>query len=455
MAGLAALAAAWAPQIFNDGDTFMHVAAGERMLAARAVLTTDPFSFTFGGRPWQTHEWLSEVLMALAFRLGGWSAVALLTATAFGATAGLLIRHAGRWLAGPPLAATVVVGLASLAPSLLARPHMLALPLLEMWCAELVVARVEGRMPDVRRLALLMLLWANVHASFLFGLALLGACGFDAVIRERGDARTLLRWTGLAGVSALAACLGPHGLDTLLFPLRIMSLAALPHIDEWRAMTPAAQPAFEAALLAGAFVLIRVRARFTLLSLGLLLLLVWMALGQARHVLLFGVVAPLLIAQPLGEALARPAVAPPRRRPLWARGLGAGALAIIVAAPRLAVPVRIAESPTAPFAALRHVPPALRRQPVLNDYAFGGYLILAGGAPYVDSRAEVYGGDFLQAYGRLAAGDPTQLAAALADRRIRWSLLQPGTPLAAEMDRAPGWRRLYADRFAVVHVREG
>lgn len=451
LAAAAALAVAWAPQIFNDGDTYMHVAAGLRMLATHAVLTTDPFSFTFAGRPWQTHEWLSEVLMALGFRLGGWSGVALLTAAALGATAGLLARHAGRWLSGVRLVAVVVIGLATLSPSLLARPHILVLPLLEMWTAELVIARSEGRMPDPRRLAPLMILWANMHASFLFGLALAGAFGLDAVVRGRGAG--LLRWAGLGAILALAACIGPHGIDTLLFPFRLTGMKALQNVGEWRAMTPASQPAFEAALLVGTFVLIHVRARVPILALALLVGLVWLAMSQARHVVLFAVAAPLLVAAPLGEALGTEVRSVRARRPAWVAGASLIAIAALVAVPRLAVPVRIRDGRTTPVAALAQVPPALRGAPVLNAYAFGGYVIFVGGAPFVDSRAELYGESFLQTYARLDAGDPATVAATLADRRIRWTLLEPGTPLETAVERAPGWRQTYADRFAVVHVR--
>jgi len=454
-AAIAALAAAgvtaFAPQIFNDGDTFMHVAAGLRMLDAGAVLDADPFSYTFAGRPWQTHEWLSEVVMAVAFRAGGWSGVALLSAAAAAATAGLLTRHLSRWLTGPVLAVVVILGLASLSSSLLARPHLLALPLLEMWAAELVIARSRGRLPSWARLVPLMLVWANLHGSFLFGLLLLAAFGADAVITGRGRPGLVLRWAGIGTAAGLAVVVSPHGIDNLLFPLRLMSLKTLAGIGEWSPMVPAAQAPFELTLLAGVFVLVRTRARVSLLSLVLLLLLTFLAFKQVRHVLLFGIVAPLLVAEPLGEALQRPFPKPPA----WARAaaIAAACAGLALAGLRLTWPVRLSDSPVAPGAALSHVPQALRARPVFNAYAFGGYLILEGVRPYIDSRAEVYGDPFRALYLRLASGDGALFARELEARRIGWTLLEPASPLAAALDRTPGWRRLYADRFAVVHVR--
>src|SRR5205807_615320 len=52
-------------------------------------------------------------------------------------------------------------------------------------------------------------------------------------------------------------------------------------------------------------------------------------------------------------------------------------------------------TPTAALAALaaHHV-----EGPVLNDYAFGGYLIFSGIAPFIDGREELYGDAFIKRY---------------------------------------------------------
>ncbi len=73
---------AFSPAVLRDGDTWSHLATGEWILAHGAVPRMDPFSHSMPGAPWTAHEWLSEILMTLAFRCGGWSGVALLTAAA-------------------------------------------------------------------------------------------------------------------------------------------------------------------------------------------------------------------------------------------------------------------------------------------------------------------------------------------------------------------------------------
>src|SRR5579872_4686956 len=184
--GLAAIAiflfslAAYSPKVLGDGDTWSHIATGEWILAHGAVPRVDPFSYSMPGAPWTAHEWLAEVLLAFAFRLGGWSAVALLTGAA-AATAALIVGlTAARDLRGAPLIAVVAIGLSLVTANLLARPHILALPIVAAWSAGLIAARENGRAPPLS-LAALMTLWANMHGGFIFGLVLIGPFALEAL----------------------------------------------------------------------------------------------------------------------------------------------------------------------------------------------------------------------------------------------------------------------------------
>jgi hypothetical protein len=113
------------------------------------------------------------------------------------------------------------------------------------------------------------------------------------------------------------------------------------------------------------------------------------------------------------------------------------------------------DGPSSPITALQHVPAALRRTPVLNDYGMGGYLIFEGVRPFIDGRTDMYGDAFTNAYLRAERPDLGTLDSLIARWGVRWTLLNPQDPLTQVMDRRPGWRRLYADRYAVIHVREG
>ncbi len=78
--------------LLADPDSHWHIAVGNWMLAHGTVPTVDPFSFTFGGQPWIAKEWLSQLLMAVAFKLGGWGGVTVLAATALAVSFALMLR---------------------------------------------------------------------------------------------------------------------------------------------------------------------------------------------------------------------------------------------------------------------------------------------------------------------------------------------------------------------------
>ena len=196
----------FAPAVFNDADTYWHIAAGRWMLDNQAVLRIDPFSYTFAGHPWQTQEWLAEIVMALAYIGLGWNGVALLFASAAALTMGLLGAASVALARRVSLIVVLILSFECVAVSLVARPHLLALPLLEMWTAGLLIAREEGRAPSWKLLPL-MLLWTNLHASFLIGLLLIVPFALEAVLEQ-----SLKRRHGAGACSSALALLALHDL---------------------------------------------------------------------------------------------------------------------------------------------------------------------------------------------------------------------------------------------------
>jgi len=448
---------AFAPQVLNDGDTFWHLAAGQWMLDHGQVVRTDVFSHTAAGRPWVAHEWLAEVLMAAAFRAAGWSGLSFLFGLSTAAAIALVAQRLRRAL--PPLSLACVLALAfgCMAPSLLARPHLLSLPLLVAWTLGLLEARDQGRAPPVW-LAGLMVLWANLHGGYVFGLALIAPFALEALVAAEGRRREAVCGWGLFGAASVAAALvTPFGFAGLLYPFQILTMTSLPGIVEWRPADFSHPGPLEITLLAGLFVTLSRGVRVPALRLALLLLLLHMALNHARHQIVLAVVGPLLLAEPLGQALAGAAPQPGLRAAAADRRWALGAVAALLAlsAVRLALPVIRHDGPQAPIAALQHVPAALAAQPVFNDYGFGGYLISRGVRPFIDGRSDMYGDAFTQAYFRAERPDPGTLDALLTRWKVSWTILAAGDPVVGVMDRRPGWRRLYADRYAVVHVRDG
>src|SRR5262249_59992353 len=117
-------------------------------------------------------EWLSQVLFAGAYRLAGWTGVVALAAAAIAAAFGLLTRSLSEQLGRNATLVLVLAALVLTAPHLVARPHVLALPVMVAWVAGLLRASDDGRAPSLW-LVPLMILWANLHGGVTPGPALL------------------------------------------------------------------------------------------------------------------------------------------------------------------------------------------------------------------------------------------------------------------------------------------
>src|ERR1700761_7520880 len=220
-----------------DPDTMWQITVGQWILDHRAVPEVDVYSFTMRGQPWISTQWLAQVLYARAYAVAGWSGPVVLAAGAIAATFALLAGLLKRRLGDSTTLVLVAAALALAAGHLLARPHVLAMPVMVMWVGGLVAAADRRGVPSFRLLPL-MALWANLHGGFVFGLALIGPIGLDAIIGADARLRKplLARWALFGVLALVASCCNPYGWNALLAARKILQLgSALPLIAEWRA----------------------------------------------------------------------------------------------------------------------------------------------------------------------------------------------------------------------------
>lgn len=453
--------------VLGDPDTYWHIAAGRWITEHAAVPQGDPFSHSMPGAPWTAHEWLSEVLISTIFQWAGWPGLIAMTALSLAATLAWLCRFLLARLEPVHALILTVLALGMLKVHMVARPHVLVWPLVALWVGMLVDASEKRTAPPWGLLPI-MTLWANLHGSFIFGLALGGALGLDAVLARPAEERkaAALGWAGFIGLSILAATLTPAGWHGLWFPFQLTNLTvATSMIGEW--LSPNFhQPQFlELWLLTLLGVACLGRVRLSGIRLLLLLVLVHLALKHHRHATMLGLVAPFLMAAPLAcilsqnkqgkqaETLDRifTALAAPARHGALLGGLLLASIGLVLA---LAYPRHEPPVNTSPAAALAAARKAGAEGPVLNDYNFGGYLIHQGVLVFIDGRADMYGDSFLKRYlDAISLRGSDKLSDLLQDYGIGWTLLRAEAPAAALLDRLPGWRRIYADKVAVVHIR--
>ena len=429
------------PTIFRDGDVSWQIAAGQWIVRNGRIPTSDPFSFTAAGHPWVAMEWFSEIVLAGAFRLAAYAGLATVVAAALMATFAIIFFHLQRRASPVVLAATFLAMSLVLAPFALARPHVLAWPLIAGWTVLLLNAAERGKPPPLWTV-LLLVLWTNMHASFPLALPIAGAIALDALIARKWA--NLRAWLIFGLASLIALSLNANGLAGLEQPFRTSSLAMLPFIAEWHASTTTATPFFFAVVLFGIGALLWRGVRVPAGRLLLLLLLLGLAFLHVRHQSSFIIVAACIL-PPLWHTRARWSPVSP-----WFTIAAVPFLAF-----RLLMPLSPPEGPANPRSLIAAIPPALRSQPVFNEYTFGGPLILAGIRPYIDGRAEIYGDDFVIDYTNIADGDMGAFDRAVKRYGIRWVIVQRDQDrLLKALESSGKWRRIYTDNVGAIDVEK-
>jgi hypothetical protein len=448
------------PTVYSDGDPYWHVAVGKWIVAQRTVPTMDVWSFTFPGLAWTAHEWLSEVLMYALHAAGGWQAIQIVASAAFGLTIVILLQFVLERMSLASAVTLVVIGASMMSIHYVVRPHVLVWPITALWMAALVQA-TETRRPPPWWLIPVLVLWANLHASFTLALGFAGALALEAwSVAEAGPERTRLvrRWALFLTLATLAVLLNPRGLHAFTHAAGVMNMqATLAIVGEWQS---ANFQRFQYILLWLGLVLALAftgRLRLSPIRIVFVLGLLYLALKHQRYHALLGLVSPFLLARPLGEGLGTqpqttvPSARPRRRLAGVAIGIAMAALIATVIRPRMSAAPAAAVTPAAAIAAYQATG---AKGNVFNAYELGGYLIYRGIPVFIDGRGDMYGDAFMK-----EAADaswlrvPHALDSLLVRRRIGWTLLRPDAPAAELLDHLPAWTRLYADSIAVVHVR--
>jgi hypothetical protein len=203
------------PLLNSDGDLARHLRHGRYMLEHGGLIRADPFSYTRPGAPFVGFEYGSQILYALAERLGGLPGVAILAGLLVGLTYALLTRFLLARGVDPLLAylTTVLAALVG-AGHWLARPHLFS------FVAVMLLLELLERAPRKPFLpfAALFAIWANIHGGFVYGwiligLYLAGSIGELLLGSDRPGWAARTWYYTLALVAAVAATLlTPHGI---------------------------------------------------------------------------------------------------------------------------------------------------------------------------------------------------------------------------------------------------
>lgn len=426
--------------LLGDPDTYWHIVVGRWILAHHAVPHADIFSYSKAGAPWVPHEWLAETIFAPLYDGWGWNGLVLVTALSLAATLAILTRALLRWLEPVHALAAVAAAWGLILAHLLARPHILTLPIMVLWFAALVDARERDRAPPLW-LAALMALWANLQGGYMFGLVFAALFAGEALLAAPNRVARLVvikQWGTFGVVSLAASLLTPNGFAGWWLPFHLLSMKfALSVLVEWQSPNFQTVQPLEIWLVVALALALGFGVKLPLTRIAMLLLLLHMSLAHRRQAEVLGLVAPLLVAPAVGAFIRN-------------RSRRHQAAALFAYAPLVRKPDVYTPSAALNFAAAHDL-----TGPVFNDYGFGGYLIFSGVKPFIDGRTDMYGDAFVKRYVEATRGVTGELPAMLDQYHATWTLFAAKSPAVTLMDHLTGWKRVYADDTAVIHVRAG
>ncbi len=202
-----------------DADLWGHLRYGRLFVEERGLPTTDPFAFTSEGLPWTSHEYLSQILLWLAYATAGQFGLVVLKCLIGGATIWFLYRAMRLCCDDPRIWVSVLLLTAQMVGrGFLFRPQLFTFLLLAVFVNG-VLAHLLGRPSRLWLLPLLMALWVNLHGGFLAGLGVLGlALGLRALqALQQGPA---MRLSAMARATCpLMLCLAGCFAATLANPI--------------------------------------------------------------------------------------------------------------------------------------------------------------------------------------------------------------------------------------------
>lgn len=445
-------------RVLQSSDTAWLARTGEYIVTNRRLPETDIFSWTADTQPWTAYQWLFEAICGFMFTYGGLWLVGLFAALAAAAVYFWLMPAQ---MIGQGVRPPYVFGLLSLTMNPVwfwARPQLVSFILIPVFLNILESYRLSRSVRRLLPLPPLMVLWANCHSFWFIGLLLVLAYTIPA-LAERQHARAPV--IALACSCALAVLVNPYGWHLITYTLSFTTQPDFGTIWElqpgllkdpssnlgvivylslaWLAILSSRKHVPVSLLLPAALSTAAAVMYYRFLPVAILI--TWPAIGL---VLAGNSFTGQSVGQSGGPASAR------RRASLMAQAaLAATAAATAIFAytshfsNREAVWFTHSNSNKGAVGFLKKNP-ALRKR-MFADAAMGCSQILEGMTPvFIDTRFDFYGKPFCDAATACLKADG-DWPAFLREYAIETVCVSSQYALYREMERAPGWAKVFGD----------
>ena len=450
----------------SDPDLGFHLKYGKWIVLNERVPFTDLSTFTVSHHAYIDLHWLFQVVLYGVFSFTGYQGISVfICLLALFLSLMLLLRL--RFLKIPPYFACFALLIAFLIidPRIAPRPEMftflfLSVTLLVLDCY------FEQRKGKLCLLPVIMLLWCNMHALFILGLAVMTVYFISILIRDRKPDKTLLLW--LTG-SFLVCFINPYGVAGFTLPIELLTRfdpdnIYNQHIQEFMPFFNQPHFVIRDYLFIG---LLGVTGAMTFLTIDkrkpheliLLALFGFLAVGSVRNIPLF-----VLVSIPI---ICRQAVELSGNVRFWRKKFGLTMFFMMILFPLALIPRLLTNSwyisnnsfnktgfglnsshlpvQAATFLSDNHL-----NGRILNSIGFGGWLSWAIPQPvFIDGRLEVMQESIYKEVTESWHGEMARLIQKYQPQLIIYNYLKyyPWTLQLREMS---GWRLIYADGLAAI-----
>jgi hypothetical protein len=456
---------------FKESDSFYHIKTGEVIWQTKQIPQSDIFSLIAYGAPWVTHEWLAEVIFYFIFGLSGFWGVMAFVAALSVLTYYLVYKTALEKGAEPHIALFFLLIFSYLTLEVwIARPQIFAYFSFAALLFLLERYRKEGKRIYFFLILADIIFWANVHASFILGLAVLALfAGLRAAAYLSNPKKAPLLHAPVLFVSALAiSFLNPNGYKVFWYSQYIKPAVEALGVMEWKSILDFLYVKKAAlflgimligdALVAWQFV-IRKKSRDWMTA-GIVFGVSILPLISIRHVAFWPLAATVPIAAAASPVLRR------ESGRIFSRNLVAGlaVMAVLFLAARVpGLPRKYFNGDTVPVYAADFIERTGLKGPMFNLYNEGGYFIFRlwpEEKVFIDGRSEVYPGRPLRDFMEILRGDSR--AQQLVDEyKINFFVLsyrpdEMARSLAPlySMLLSNGWKFVYWDDTSLILVKD-
>lgn len=460
------------PQMLSlDSDLGRHITLGNYILANGAIPDSNILSYTKPNEPRPPYEWGSQVLIALANKYLGLDGVILLFAIIIALSFPLTYQNSIKNNRTPVISfLLVIIAIAASSIHWLPRPHVFTFLLLAIWTDQLQKARLS-KTSSLFIFPVLMVIWANLHGGFVFGLlawlAYFAGAIWEKIARAENDNSNLLRFTQIGLYSIPATFITPDGWNNWKGVLGNNSIYILKNTQETNPpnfLLPEMWP-FLLLLVLAVFIFSlsrhKIHAGQGFLMAGMAIL----SLSMVRNIPLFCIIAVPILSQASKKILSRfqawsgleENMAVLQEKSV--KGLWSTIFLVLIFSNIL---LQRSNGITSANQFNRMVFPVaavdwLEKNPqpgkMFNEFNWGGYLEMQlwPQLVFLDSQTDFYGEGLVREYQQVISADKNW-EQVIHKYDIQWVLIGKQSPLNMELETASkSWELLYSDNIAVIY----